>query len=219
MTMSRMKPILFNTEMVRANLNGLKSATRRVAFRNEDLRKFPRPDNPDVWWFRGRAYPNWDSAMRSPQGVLSLCKYKKGDILYVRETWDNEPVTPGGHFRPSGVWYYKADGDLRPEVWRGKWHPSIHMPKEAARLFLKVTNVRVERLQDIDEEGAKAEGANFCNGKHVGIEEKMRRSAVERFADIWNSTIKPADIDLYGWYANPWVWVIEYERCEKPEDM
>lgn len=219
MTMSRMKPILFNTEMVQANLNGLKSATRRVAFRNEDLRKFPRPDNPDAWWFRGRAYPNWDSAMRSPQGVLSLCKYKKGDILYVRETWDNEPVTPGGHFRPSGVWYYKADGDLRPEAWRGNWHPSIHMPKEAARLFLKVTNVRVEMLQDIDEGGAKAEGANFCNGKHVGVEEKMRRSAVERFADIWNRTIKPADIDLYGWYANPWVWVIEYERREKPEDM
>ena len=219
MTTSRMKPILFNTEMVQANLNGIKSATRRVAFRNEDLRKFPRPDNPDVWWFRGRAYPNWDSAMRSPQGVLSLCKYKKGDILYVRETWDNEPVTPGGHFRPSGVWYYKADGDLRPEAWRGNWHPSIHMPKEAARLFLKVTNVRVEMLQDIDEGGAKAEGANFCNGKHVGVEEKMRRSAVERFADIWNRTIKPADIDLYGWYANPWVWVIEYERREKPEDM
>lgn len=219
MTMPKMKAILFNTEMVQANLNGLKSATRRVAFPNEDLRKFPRPDNPDAWLFRGRAYPNWDSAMRSPQGVLSLCKYKKGDILYVRETWDNEQVTPGGHFRPSGVWYYKADGDLRPEVWRGKWHPSIHMPKEAARLFLNVTNVRVERLQDIDEEGAKAEGANFCNGKHVGIEEKMRRSAVERFADIWNRTIKPADIDLYGWDANPWVWVIEYERCEKPEGM
>lgn len=212
------KPILFNTEMVQANLNGLKSATRRVAFRNEDLRKFPRPDNPNAWWFRGRAYPNWDGAMRSPQGVLSLCRYKEGDILYVRETWDNEPITPGGHFRPRGVWYYKADGDLRPEAWRGNWHPSIHMPKEAARLFLRVTNVRVEMLQDIDEEGAKAEGANYCNGKHVGVKEKMRRSAVERFADIWNSTIKPADIDLYGWDAKPWVWVIEYERCEKPKE-
>ena len=101
----------------------------------------------------------------------------------------------------------------------GAWKPSIHMPKEAARLFLLVKNVRVERLQDIDEEGAKAEGANFCNGKHVGIEEKMRRSAVERFSDIWNSTIKPADIDLYGWDANPWVWVIEYERCKKPVEV
>ena len=213
------KPILFNTEMVQANLNGLKSATRRVAFPNEDLREFPRPENPDAWWFRGRVYTNWDSAMRSPQGVLSLCKYKTGDILYVRETWDNEPITPGGHFRPGGVWYYKADGDLRPEAWRGNWHPSIHMPKEAARLFLKVTNVRVERLQDIDEEGAKAEGANFCNGKHVGVEEKMRRSAVERFAEIWNRTIKPADLDLYGWDANLWVWVIEYERCDKPVEV
>ena len=226
MTMSRMKPILFNTEMVQANLNGLKSATRRVAFRNEDLRKFPRPDNPDAWLFRGRAYPNWDSAMRSPQGVLSLCKYKKGDILYVRETWRVRNVC-GDIARGDRMAEieFKAGGDTicvpafdyAPSY--GAWKPSIHMPKEFARLFLKVTNVRVERLQDIDEEGAKAEGANFRNGKHVGIEEKMRRSAVERFADIWNRTIKSADIDLYGWDANPWVFVIEYERCEKPEDM
>ena len=219
-----MKPILFNTEMVQANLNGLKSATRRVAFRNEDLRKFPRHDNPDAWWFRGRAYPNWDSAMRSPQGVLSLCKYDKGDILYVRETWRVRNVY-GDIARGdrTAEIEFKAGGDTicvpafgyTPSY--GAWKPSIHMPKEAARLFLLVKNVRVCLLQDIDEEGAKAEGANFCNGKHVSIEEKMRRSSVERFADIWNSTIKPADIDLYGWYANPWVWVIEYERCEKPE--
>lgn len=221
-----MKPILFNTEMVQANLNGLKSATRRVAFRNEDLRKFPRPDNPDAWWFRGRAYPNWDSAMRSPQGVLSLCKYKKGDILYVRETWRVRNVcgdiasgnrTAEIEFKAGGDTICVPAFDYTPSY--GAWKPSIHMPKEAARLFLKVTNVRVDRLQDIDEEGAKAEGANFCNGKHVGVKEKMRRSAVERFADIWNRTIKPADIDLYGWYANPWVWVIEYERCEKPVEV
>lgn len=93
------------------------------------------------------------------------------------------------------------------------------MPKEAARLFLKVTNVRVERLQDIDEEGAKAEGVNFRDGKHVGVEEKMRRSAVERFAEIWDRTIKPEDIGTYGWDANPYVWVIEYERCEKPVEV
>ena len=208
------KPILFNTEMVQANLNGLKSATRRVAFPNEDLREFPRPDNPDAWWFRGRVYTNWDSAMRSPQGVLSLCKYKTGDILYVRETWDNEPITPGGHFRPGGVWYYKADGDLRPEAWRGNWHPSIHMPKEAARLFLRVTDVRAERVQDIDSDGIRAEGVNTL-AAHVGDME----ISLQEFARLWDTTIKPADLNKYGWDANPWVWVIEYERCEKPVEV
>ena len=213
-----MKPILFNTEMVQANLNGLKSATRRVAFPNKDLRKFPCHDNPDAWWFRGRVYTNWDSAMRSPQGVLSLCRYKKGDILYVRETWCD----------PNGTGYpilYRADMpmhwdaentemgipvDLRAEDY--KWRPSIHMPKEAARLFLRVKNVRVERLQDIDSEGIRAEGLNTL-AVHVGDMEISLRE----FARLWDSTIKPADLRLYGWNANPWVWVIEYERCEKPE--
>ncbi len=96
-----MKPMLFNTEMVRAILDGRKTCTRRVAFPNGDLREFPRPDNPDAWWFRGRAYKNWDSAMVSPQGVLSLCKYKKGGILYVRETWK----------RADGRYFYCADFD------------------------------------------------------------------------------------------------------------
>lgn len=205
-----MKPILFNTEMVQAIMEGRKTVTRRL------VKPAPAGDGtkPEELTITRPGYWNSfgdDNVYRQP------CK--PGDILYVRETWDNEPITPGGHFRPRGVWYYKADGDLRPEAWRGNWHPSIHMPKEAARLFLRVKNVRVERLQDIDEEGAKAEGANFCNGKHVGFKEKMRRSAVERFADIWNSTIKPADLPIYGWDANPWVWVIEYERCEKPEGM
>lgn len=95
------------------------------------------------------------------------------------------------------------------------WHPSIHMPREAARLFLRVTSVRAERLQDVDEDQAIAEGANF----HAGIEEKMRRSAIDRFAEIWDSTVKPKDRDLYGWAANPWVWVIKFERISKEEAM
>lgn len=90
------------------------------------------------------------------------------------------------------------------------------MPKKAARIWLKVTDVRVERLQEITEDGAKEEGANFKNGKNVGLKEKMNRTAIERFAEIWNSTIKKSVLDIYGWKANPWVWVIEFERCEKP---
>ena len=139
-------------------------------------------------------------------------------------------VDPDGYTHyDQPMYYFAADGT--PDITlvdgdgfelgdqRIRWHPSIHMPKEAARLFLRVKNVRVERLQDIDEEGAKAEGANFQEGKHVGVEEKMRCSAVARFAEIWNRTIQPEDIGLYGWDANPWVWVIEFERCEKPEEV
>ena len=100
---------------------------------------------------------------------------------------------------------------------RMPWKPSIHMPKEAARIWLKVTDVRVERLQEITEDGAKEEGANCKNGKNVGLEEKMRRTAIERFAEIWNSTIKKSALDRYGWDANPFVWVIEFERCENWE--
>ena len=92
------------------------------------------------------------------------------------------------------------------------------MPKEAARIWLKVKDVRAERLQELTEDGAKAEGANRKNGKNVGWEEKMRRTAIERFTEIWDSTIKKSDIDRYSWQANPWVWVIEFERCEKPKE-
>lgn len=211
-----MKPILFNTDMVRAILEGNKTVTRRVAFHNKDLRKFPRPDNPDAWWFRGRAYTNWDSAMRSPQGVLSLCRYKEGDILYVRETWS--PMYPDETSNIVCGYMYKADDcGLRGEeyqkwydahypngkdwCWPGIWRPSIHMPKEAARLFLRVTTVRVERLREITCEQAYKEG---CTNPI-------------RFDELWNSTIKPADLPLYSWDANPWVWVIEFERISREE--
>lgn len=110
--------------------------------------------------------------------------YQPGDILYVRETWMDY----------AGLTMYKADCDkYRLESLKlaeFSWKPSIHMPKEAARIWLKVTDVRVERLQEISEDGAKAEGANFKNGKNVGFEEKMNRTAIERFTEIWNSTIK-----------------------------
>lgn len=80
-----------------------------------------------------------------------------------------------------------------------KWHPSIHMPKEAARLFLRVADVRVEQLQDIDDDGVVAEGMEI--GAH--------------FDELWDSTIKPANRPIYGWAANPWVWVIEFERISE----
>ena len=209
------KPILFNTEMVRAILDGQKTCTRRVVkTRRKDACGFYVTRYSDGS-FAGVYEYDEDERMFENQLIPP---YKPGDVLYVRETWCGLPVNEAGHFRGHPIYYYKADGDLRPEGWRGAWRPSIHMPKEAARIWLKVTDVRVERLQDITDDGAKDEGANWENGQNVGWEEKMKRTATERFAEIWDSTIKKSDLDRYGWAANPWVWVIEFERCEKPEE-
>ena len=204
-----MKPILFNTDMVRAILAGRKMVTRRVAFPNRDLREFPRPDNPDAWWFRGRAYRNWGFAMYSVQGVMELCRFRPGDILYVRETWAEMPYG----------YVYRADTE-EPEGWDAddRWHPSIHMPKEAARLFLRVTNVRVERLQSIKTDECVDEGAvmkpHYTKRGDLCLHSRYKTE----FSTLWDSTVKKSDIDRFGWEANPWVWVISFERCDKPEE-
>ena len=160
-------------------------------------------------------------------GGIKRPPYQPGDILYVRETWCALPVNEAGHMRGHSIYYYRADGDLRPEGWRGKWRPSIHMPKEAARIWLKVTDVRVERLQDITPKGAESEGVGNLFYDDIGYGEKNYGTEVdteygiakEQFAWLWESTIKKSDLDRYGWDANPWVWVIEFERCEKPEEI
>ena len=207
------KPILFNTDMVRAILDGHKSCTRRIC---KDANEYTVPDmnfyNVDK---RTYAVHNFADLEHTEQlsTAEKTCPICPGDVLYVRETW----------YKGLERYLYRADYSDTEKFYRDgkevkiKWKPSIHMPKEAARIWLKVTDVRVERLQEITEDGAKAEGANFKNGKNVGFEEKMNRTAIERFAEIWNSTIKKADRDRYGWDASPWVWVIEFERCEKPD--
>lgn len=139
--------------------------------------------------------------------------YQPGDILYVRETWgypialnsDKQYVFRADEVAESG---FKNDSHI--------WHPSIHMPKEAARIWLKVTNVRVERLQEISAESALAEGADKYIHTNGGLDENM---TITSFIGIWNSTIKKSDLDRYGWDANPYVWIIEFERCEKPKGV
>lgn len=208
-----MKPILFNTEMVRAILGGRKTVTRRVVKLQEKIL-----ENPQFGYtaFTPKGYISvrggWTDTEGRPRYGEKFIKmpYRPKDILYVRETF----------FEHRGHLHYKADGKYEALSKLGiqfKWRPSIHMPKETARIFLRVTDVMVERLQDIDDEGAKAEGANWRNGRQVGFEEKMRRSAVNRFAEIWNATLKPKDRAIYGWAANPWVWVIEFERISREE--
>ncbi len=221
--MSRELPILFNTEMVRAILDGRKTCTRRVIELPENMDGVPVGKSGDSSNPLGFMYP----------GGIKRPPYQPGDILYVRETWCALPVNEAGHMRGHSIYYYRADGDLRPEGWRGKWHPSIHMPKEAARIWLKVMNVRVERLQevkpvDVIKEGAYPDcwdclntygesGSQCC----YGTEEQCSQcdEVMMEWEKLWTSTIKKSDIDRYGWDANPWVWVIEFERCEKPEGV
>ena len=204
------KSILFNTDMVRAILDGRKSCTRRlVQFLSGENPKWTGYIKDGAMLYNGRNEP-----------CIRTQPYQPGDILYVRETWCALPVNEAGHMRGHSIYYYRADGDLRPEGWRGNWHPSIHMPKEAARIWLKVTDVRVERLQEITEDEAVKEGIYQSNCKECNAPfgcdacPDEGYNEIDGFADLWNSTIKKSDLDRYGWDASPWVWVIEFERCE-----
>lgn len=213
--MSRVLPILFNTEMVRAILDGRKDATRRIV-------KGFIPDDA-VWGytaFTPKGYISCRGTFADGYGEKFFkLPCEPGDILYVRETWKKAP---------NGYFYYEdwQKDDIADVT---KWKPSIHMPKEAARIWLKVTDVRVERLQDITEEQACMEGTDpwdeACyenNGWHPTLSDPDSGgdpNMIDGFHKLWNSTIKKSDLDRYGWNANPWVWVIEFERCEKPEGV
>lgn len=207
--MSRILPILFNADMVRAILDGRKTVTRRVVKREriEDVLNSPiRKNNQDIE----------DSKFIR---CLIHSPYEPGDILYIRETWGYY----GKHWFEADYFMYRADYQQGAKTYEfdgyicdlPKWHPSIHMPKEAARIWLKVTDVRVERLQDITEEQALKEGAS----NEPLLEGGEKFPALYDFVNIWNSTIKKPDREHYGWEANPYVWLIKFERCEKPKEI
>ena len=215
------KPILFNkqisTEMVRAILDGRKTCTRRIC---KDANECTVPDM-EFYNADRRTYAVHNFADKEHTEQLSTaertCPICTGDILYVRETWKEAP---------KGYYYYEdwQKDDIADVT---KWKPSIHMPKEAARIWLKVIDVRVERLQDITYNGALREGSEGIRCDHValgvhGCTDCMNTGWIEppqvEFMQIWNSTIKKSNLDRYGWDANPWVWVIEFERCEKPTE-
>lgn len=237
-----MIPILFNTEMVKAILEGRKTVTRRIikgtrsSFNLTDLDTDPAvgitnkqgeliPKDVKGLYATFEAddsYPIEYPMFKSP--------YQVGDILYVRETW----------IESSFGYVYRASDYSIIEEWAGeeiKWKPSIFMPKEAARIFLKVTNVRVERLQDMTEDDVCYEGAeklinscehmdysvvppepcyNTCNAcKNCIIDISYQELFGEQ---VWDQTIKKKDLDKYGWKANPWVWVIEFEKIQTMSD-
>ena len=213
-----MKPILFNTEMVRAILDGRKTCTRRLP-RKQIEEKYLEYEE----WVCAVAPPG-STWLREKEFYEEYPPYQPGDTLYVRETF----IQAAAH-----TFWYKADD----KAWMSKdllWKPSIHMPKEAARIWLKVTDVRVERLQEITEDGVWDEGFKFkppcltrvsADGHTCDLDGPCMSSIKycdmtmgELFGrELWNSTIKKSDTDRYGWDANPWVWVIEFERCDKPE--
>lgn len=235
------KPILFRTEMVRAILDGRKTVTRRVVKSRQliglllDKCKNGTPEE----FLKGKKLmfkPYCDMTDTELIKTAYNLPYKPGDILYVLETWtkecekyyyradfDSDYLDPcetlSGGYPVSCRNHPGCDGCMATST-RIRWHPSIHMPKEAARIWLKVTDVRVERLQDITDDGAKAEGATDNRGFIHSPENEYDRihTAREHFIEIWGSTIKKSDLDRYGWDANPWVWVIEFERCEKPKE-
>ena len=206
------KPILVNTEMVRAILAGRKSCTRRIC---KDANEYTVPDM-EFYNADKRTYAVHNFADKEQMEQLSTaertCPICTGDILYVRETWKEAP---------KGYYYYEdwQKDDIADVT---KWKPSIHMPKEAARIWLKVTNVRVERLQEITEVQAKREGIQYdeCPTGFAWKQETDMHNCyttpIGAMQALWNSTIKKSDLDRYGWDASPWVWVIEFELCEKP---
>lgn len=229
-----MKPILFNTPMVRAIRNNEKTETRRLITLPDGMTGSPvgeagSPHNP-----LGFMYP----------GGIKRPRYLPGDVLYVRETWQYAYDADGNDqmIEGSGRYLYAADDCAPFNDWvmpdgthrdTMPWRPSIHMPKKAARTFILVADVKVERLHEITVEGIRNEGIRLkpreeeckCAWEEPGCRQEPcgNRDAylpsmyISKFATLWDSTIKDDRYLLDSWQANPWVWVYKFEQCAKPE--
>ncbi len=199
----RVLPILFNTAMVRAIIAKEKTVTRRL---------------PSSF-----VHTRYDELCEEAGAVGLPCAterefyeqyppFEVNDVLYVRETW--------AKCQNAESYIYKADFDgYAAEVFLPgmKWHPSIHMPKEATRIWLRVTSIRLERLQSITNDDCIMEGAvkrpHRTKRGDIVLHDRYKND----FGELWDSTLKLLQREWYGWAANPWVWRIEFERCEKPE--
>lgn len=200
------KPILFNTEMVRAILDDRKTKTRRLV--KEDKRgQWVAVNNARNHEYGASVpcYLHREVSVDDKSRNIMYPKYDVGDILWVRETW----------LKADDGYYYKADIEVPSEsedlrkAYGYKWKPSIHMPREAARIFLRVTNVRVERLWDISESDAVAEGLRV--GDQTTETSTSALTAKQSFMWTWQRLYDKGD---YPWALNPWVWVYEFERDE-----
>lgn len=208
------KSIIFSAEMVRAILNGKKSVTRQV------IKPPPPEDTGPIWgpeWYEP-AVAGKDGELNPGKPIYGIydadgewgikCPYPPGTVLWVRETWayitdNNETFSP--------FYVYRADGDGAENYpLFGGWKPSIQMPRNAARLFLRVANVRVERVRDISDEDIAAEGiVGDCYGEEIGIgPTEDKRSARIYFADFWDSLSASRG---YPFELSPYVWVVSFE--------
>ena len=195
-------PILFSTPMVQAILNGTKTQTRRVAT--------PVKDESFIGGYKFGFGKQW-FAIDYPE-LANTCKYGvPGDLLYVRETF-----AEFAGIEPKIEYVYKADKTFdtpaKEHLCGNRWKPSLFMPKAAARLWLQITGIRVERLQDITEYKAVGEGVlKVADGwKHYQTDAIPAQTAIESFRTLWN-TINGTE----RWQANPWVWVIEFKVISK----
>ncbi|MGZ8220036.1 MAG: hypothetical protein ACXWT0_00160 [Methylobacter sp.] len=217
------RSILFNTEMVRAILDERKVQTRRV-IKPQPTKILKR--NPASASLEFCKWPAVQGSFDPDSGYLDrplLCPYgNKNDRLWVRETYQGPLVSEdeqsdyyanSDKYRSPKYCEYKADGGATPEFMTGdddlvcRWRPSIHMPRWASRIILEITNIRVEKLQDISEEDAEAEGISWLSDsfEHDRTAELLTPSAIYSF--LWES-INGAG----SWDANPWVWVIDFKR-------
>lgn len=195
------KPIIFSTEMVSAILDERKSMTRRVI----------RPQPPEFATLKMYGEkPSCFYCVDREQTEIRI-PYQKGDLLWVRETWSKDE---NGEYVYRSNYGTTKDDSFPPTMF--KWKPSIHMPREAARIFLRVTGVRVERLQDITEEDAKAEGMEseeyldyYEWAVSVAPPGSVLPTLRSAFAALWDSLNAKRG---YSWDTNPWVWVIEFRK-------
>ena len=198
-----MKPIIFSTPMVQAILDGKKTQTRRV---------IKIDDAPENW----KISIAGTSIVRTEPYDVKLPRYAAGDNLWVRETFCEVPYEhnhvpiKGGHITIP-KYAYKADSE---RDYTGIWKSSIHMPREAARIFLRVKTVRVERLQDITPKDAWDEGCRIGNSfpweEHIPELQQQCRDIL--FIPLWDRFNRKRG---YGWDTNPWVWVYEFEKINK----
>lgn len=217
------RPILFSGEMVRAILDGRKTQTRRV------MKPQPKPTLADYpgpaghWWpsQKHKSMLGVEQEMQKWKGLAgSACPYgDTGDTLWVRETWcqgaddgRQVPLRMATLYRADGEHVTLSDGDgftqtNRDGSEKSPWRPSIHMPRWASRITLRITDVRVERLQDISEHDARAEGmsSEWDDYERYGQSEPYRYG----FSAIWNTINGPG-----AWDDNPWVWVLSFERVK-----
>ncbi len=223
-TETKERPILFSGPMVRAILAGRKTQTRRVVKPQWEPDAMPEEmssTTPEGWQTAGRSGRWWCGTGADQE---KACPYgKAGDRLWVRETFYCDVPDEQEDDRGENL-YYRADGEccqIIPEcacaeVGKPRWRPSIFMPRWACRIILEVTDVRVERLQEIGEVDAEAEGSAHritgdgdLAGAFAHIEGPV--SYVAHFKGLWDGINAKRG---FGWDENPWVWVVGFRKCE-----